>query len=481
MNTLNKLIAILFLPALILSGCSDDPVSDNTPDPEPEPVVELVEIPDEKLLAQIRLALEIEDDVEITKDVMLQLTELNINASNDASGDISGISNLTGLETALNLEYLRLSYTEVTDLSPISALENIEYLRFNNTDITDISPISNFTKLTYFNANTVTGLTDISPLAGNTGLRTAIIRDVPMGNAGMETVRNFTTMHRINMRNTGVTDISVLGELMSQGAFLDTTPFAQEENGGARIDLRGLSIEDWSPIAPYYDQINDKSGFPSNDPVIIPDSNLNDFVRSLIGLDSGVELTTLYMTSIDTLNISGMQSISDLTGVEFALNTRYLRFGGTSVTDISPIASLEKVEYLRLNDTEVTDLSPISDWTTLTYFNANTTTSISDISPLAGNDNLQELILRSVPFGNAGMSTIRELTSLYRLNMRSTGVTDITVLGEMMAEGALLDSTPGAEEAGGADLDLRQLDVEDWSPIEPYLDQISNLRGYPSN
>lgn len=481
MNTLNKLIAILFLPALILSGCSDDPVSDNTPDPEPEPVVELVEIPDEKLLAQIRLALEIEDDVEITKDVMLQLTELNINASNDASGDISGISNLTGLETALNLEYLRLSYTEVTDLSPISALENIEYLRFNNTDITDISPISNFTKLTYFNANTVTGLTDISPLAGNTGLRTAIIRDVPMGNAGMETVRKFTTMHRINMRNTGVTDISVLGELMSQGAFLDTTPFAQEENGGARIDLRGLSIEDWSPIAPYYDQINDKSGFPSNDPVIIPDSNLNDFVRSLIGLDSGVELTTLYMTSIDTLNISGMQSISDLTGVEFALNTRYLRFGGTSVTDISPIASLEKVEYLRLNDTEVTDLSPISDWTTLTYFNANTTTSISDISPLAGNDNLQELILRRVPFGNAGMSTIRELTSLYRLNMRSTGVTDITVLGEMMAEGALLDSTPGAEEAGGANLDLRQLDVEDWSPIEPYLDQISNLRGYPSN
>lgn len=215
MNRLKKLIAILFLPALILSGCSDDPVSDNTPEPE----VELVEIPDAKLLAQIRLALEIENNVGITKEVMLKLTKLDINASDDLSGNISGISNLKGLETALNLEYLRLSYTEVTDLSPISGLENIEYLRFNNTAITDISPISKFTKLTYFNANSVTGLKDISPLSGNKGLRTAILREVPMGDAGMETIRNFTTMHRINLRDTGVTDISVLGELMAMGAF----------------------------------------------------------------------------------------------------------------------------------------------------------------------------------------------------------------------------------------------------------------------
>ena len=481
MKTLRMLIISLILPAIFFAGCSDDTVSDNTPEPEPEPEVELVEIPDEKLLAQIRLALEIEDDVDITKDLMLELTTLNVDASDDFSGDVSGINDLTGLEFALNLEYLRLSYTEVTDLSPISELENITYLRFNNTAITDISPISNFTNLTYFNANTVTGLTDISPLAGNTGLRQAILREVPMGNAGMETIRNFTTMHRINMRDTGVTDISVLGELMAEGAFLDSTPFAQEENGGAVIDLRGLSIEDWSPIAPYYDQINDKSGFPSNDPVAIPDANLNDFVRALVGLDSGDELTALYMTGIDTLNISGLLPISDLTGVEFAPNIRYLRFGDTSVTDLSPIASLGKVEYLRLNNTDVTDLSPIADWTSLTYFNANTTTGITDISPLAGNENLQEAILRNVPFGNAGMSTLRELTSLYRINIRNTGVTDITVLGEMMADGALLDSTPGAEEAGGATLDLRQLDIDDWSPIEPYLDQISNLDGYPSN
>lgn len=477
------ILIFLLMLSLLLMSCSgsSDPVTGNNPDNEPEPEEpEIVNIPDDLLLAQIRLALDIDENTDITPELMLELTELDINASEDFSGEISGISDLTGLEYAENLEYLRFSYTEVTDLSPISNLENIWYLRFNNTQITDMSPLSNIKSLTYFNANTVTGVTDISPLAGNTELRTAILREVPFGNEGMETIRNFTTIHRINMRDTGVTDITVLGELMAEGALLDLTPFAQEENGGADLDLRGLRIEDWSPVAPFLDQINEFDGLPENNVVNFPDSNLKDFIKAQLGVDSSEELTTLWLTGLDTLNVSGILPIADLSGIENAPNIRYLRFGETSVTDLTPIQGLEKVEYLRFNNTEVTDISPISDYTTLTYFNANTVAGLSDISPLAGNQSLQEAILRNVPFGNEGMATLRNLISLYRINMRNTGVTDISVLGEMMADGALLNSTPGAEEAGGATLDVRELEVEDWSPIEPYIDQINSLDGYPA-
>jgi Leucine-rich repeat (LRR) protein len=477
----NKTINLLMLMlALVFSSCgSDDPISVDPDNDQDE--VEVVEFPDALLEAQIRLALDIADDEDITPELMLTLEELNIDASEDFSGDISDISNLSGLEYAENLTYFRFGYTSVTDLSPISDLENIEYLRFNNTDITDISPISGYTSLTYFNANTVTGLEEISPLAGNTGLQTAILREVPFGNEGMTTIRQLTSLHRINMRNTGVTDITVLGELMAEGALRDSTPGAIEENGGADLDLRGLTIADWSPVAPYVDQINEFDGLPANDVVTISDSELNNVVRALLGIESENDVTTLYMTGLDTLNISGIPAISDLTGMEYAVNVKYLRFGETSVTDISPIGELENVEYLRFNDTDITDISPISDYTSLTYVNANTVPGITDISPLAGNEGLQVAILRNVPFGNEGMATIRELTSLYRINMRNTGVTDITVLGELMADGALLDSTSGAEENGGADLDLRELDIDDWSPIEPYLDQITTIDGYPEN
>lgn len=249
------LFPLFILSAVLFVSCSDSTSADDEP--------EIVHIPDTRLETQIRLSLGVDETIEITADLMHQLEELNIDGSDDFAGELTGISDLTGLEYAVNLEHLRLSYTSVTDLSPISGLENIEYLRINNTSITDISALSNYTRITYFNANTVTGLEDISPLAGNTDLRTAILREVPMGNEGMETIRNFTTIHRINMRDTGVTDITVLGELMEQGALLDSTPFAQEENGGAVLDLRGLSIEDWSPIEPYLDQVSDISGYPN--------------------------------------------------------------------------------------------------------------------------------------------------------------------------------------------------------------------------
>ncbi|TVR34787.1 MAG: hypothetical protein EA390_02535 [Balneolaceae bacterium] len=471
-------LAMLLAGSLFISACSSDPTSSND---DEDIEIEIVNFADQRLLTQVRLALDIESDVDITPDLMLELDTLNINAGNDTSGELTGISDLTGLEFALNLVYLRLSATSITDLSPISGLEKIDYLRFNNTPITNLSPLSNITSLTYFNANSVTGITDISPLSGNTGLRTAILRNVPFGNEGMETIRNFTIIHRINMRDTGVTDISVLGELMADGALLNTTPFAQEENGGAVLDLRGLDVEDWSPIAPYINQISDLSGVPANETVSIPDPTLEDFIRNLLEIDPQNEITTLYMSGIDTLNVNNINAISDLTGLEYAPNIRYLRFGGTTVTDLTPIQGLEKVEYLRFNDTNITDISPISGYSSLTYFNANSVTGITDISPLEGNENLQEAILRSVPFGNEGMTTLKTLTSLYRLNMRNTGVTDITILGEMMADGALLNSTAGAEAAGGATLDLRQLSINDYSPIEPYLDQIANLDGYPSN
>ncbi len=254
---------LLFAALLLVSACSDDNSTSSIPEPEPEPEPVLVDIPDARLLAQIREALEVDDSTPITEQLMLELVILDINGSNDFEGTITEISDLTGLEYAENLEYLRLSYTSITDLSPISGLENIEYLRFNNTPITDISPLANITSLTYFNANTVTGLTDISPLAGNTGLKEAIFREVPFGNEGLETIKNFSEIYRINMRSTGVTDLTIVGEMMAAGALLDSTPGA-DENGGATLDLRGLSIEDWSPIEPYIDQISNLDGYPGN-------------------------------------------------------------------------------------------------------------------------------------------------------------------------------------------------------------------------
>ena len=234
-----------------------------TDDPEPQLEPQVIQFEDPLLLQQVKLALDLNQNQEVNEENILLLEELNIDGGSDFDGTISEISSLVGLENATNLNYLHFGNTKITDLTPIRDLEKIEYLRMNNTGVTDLSPIANYTALTYFNANTTRGITDISPLSGNAALQEMILREVPMGNNGLETIRNFPVLYRLNMRNTGVTDVSVLAEIMEAGALQNNTPGASE-NGGATLDLRGLEVADWSPIEPYLSNVGNLDGGPSN-------------------------------------------------------------------------------------------------------------------------------------------------------------------------------------------------------------------------
>lgn len=273
-KNLKTIFMLCFFTLFITTSCSSDDNStdsnnndqgnEDDDDDNDEPVA-TVNFVDERLALQVKLTLGLDENESVTVENILELEELNIDGDGDLSpnGDIREIANLGGLEHAKNLTYLHLGNTQVTDLSPISGLEKMDYLRLNNTAVTDLSPISNYTTLTYFNANTTEGITDISPLAGNTGIKEIILRNVPFGNEGMATLANFTVMYRLNMRATEVTDITVLGQLMAAGALLDSTPGAAE-NGGGTLDVRGLSVDDWSPIEPYVDQISNLDGYPGN-------------------------------------------------------------------------------------------------------------------------------------------------------------------------------------------------------------------------
>lgn len=240
MKTYNKelFFALLFIScSVVFMGCAKDDVDES---------LLVVSIPDAALSGAIKTALGLESDASVTRDKLAELTELDAQ-----SMGITEVAVLTGLEYAVNLIHLNLGGNQVTDISPIAGLKKIEYLRFNDTPLADLSPIAGYTSLTYFNANTAVNITDISPLAGNTGLQQLILRNVPMGDAGMDVISNFKKIYRLNMRNTGVTDITVLGELMAQGAFLKTTPGAAEAGADAEIDLRQNDIVSYDPIRSY--------------------------------------------------------------------------------------------------------------------------------------------------------------------------------------------------------------------------------------
>ena len=112
----------------------------------------LVDIPDPNLRVLLEETLETQT---IRPDVIATLTTLKASDRN--------ISDLTGLEFAVNLEELWISDNPVFDLSPLAGCTNLIRLFLWNTPTTDLSPLANLTKLEQLEHRNGQ-ISDISPL-----------------------------------------------------------------------------------------------------------------------------------------------------------------------------------------------------------------------------------------------------------------------------------------------------------------------------
>ena len=123
-------------------------------------------IPDPILRMAVRQELEIDPNTPLTKADMLQLVRLNPTRVKITEE----ISDLTGLEHAVNLHSLILSRHRVQDLRPIVNLTQLRYLTFGRGPISDITPLAGLVNLETL---TIWGnqIVDVSPLANLVNLR----------------------------------------------------------------------------------------------------------------------------------------------------------------------------------------------------------------------------------------------------------------------------------------------------------------------
>ena len=120
-----------------------------------------VHIPDPNLRAAVKEALNIPTGAQIAEAVMLKLVDLN-------ARNWRGIENLSGLEYATNLRFLRVEGGNITDINPLTDLR-LEELWLSSNQVTDLSPISGMTSLTQLGLRS-NRISDISVLANLTNL-----------------------------------------------------------------------------------------------------------------------------------------------------------------------------------------------------------------------------------------------------------------------------------------------------------------------
>ncbi len=184
-----------------------------------------VQFADPHLKAAVEEELWISDP---TPEDMLGLTSL--------LADRKGITNLSGLEYATNLEELWIRWNRISDLSPLSSLTNLRYLDAH--------------------ANLV--ISDISPLAGLTNMEMLIIRDNRISD--ISALSGMVKLEHLYLEWNEISDISPLSGLTNlQGISLqyneirDVSPLCSLASLGF-VDLRGNPL-DPDACATYIPQI----------------------------------------------------------------------------------------------------------------------------------------------------------------------------------------------------------------------------------
>ncbi|WP_099224130.1 LapB repeat-containing protein [Listeria costaricensis] len=144
-----------------------------------------VNIPDPALRSYLNSLLKQPSDAPITTDQMATITSVDLSGST--------YTDLTGLETAVNLTYLTISNTNITTLAPIQNLTSLISLTVSGNNITD----SFFPDL-----NGLTSLESISINSPN------VTDDI------FNTFNQLPNLHEVYAQNSmGITDISALASL----------------------------------------------------------------------------------------------------------------------------------------------------------------------------------------------------------------------------------------------------------------------------
>ena len=179
---------------------------------------QVVEILDPNLEGAIREELQLPPNEPITQQQMLRLENLNV--------EQAGITDLTGLEYATNLESLRAWFNPISDLTPLANLTNLIYLDLTECHIVDITPLANLIRLQSLHLSS-NQIVDIGPLA------------------------NLTQLQEISLQHNRIEHISALTNLIQlESLWLDRNRIHDITPLSNLTKLRRLGLT-WNPILDY--------------------------------------------------------------------------------------------------------------------------------------------------------------------------------------------------------------------------------------
>ncbi len=233
----------------------------------------------------------------------------------------------------------------------------------------------------------------------------------------------------------------------------------------------------------------------------MPDEVLREAVRETLALPAPVPLTKqniIWLTSLDATD----KGITNISGLEFALNLTNFDLGGNHIQDISPLQHLSKLSHISLFGNQISDLSSLIELRALVGLNLGLNqirdvsllaalvnlehldlccNQIADISPLAGLKNLKFLVLAHNSISD--LSPVTGLTILEHLNLQACQITDVSPLKTLThLRELILRDNPIGDFSPLSGLNLTRFEYDatcEVDPLTPSVEKIQN-RAFPS-
>ena len=307
---------------------------------------EVVDIPDPGLRAAIAEALGKAPGDAITPAEMETLVTLR--ATN------RDITDLRGIEFAINLTGLSLWRNNISDISPVANLTNLTELYLSNNNISDISPVANLINLIGLSlwGNTIS---DISPVANLINLTLLWLTNNTISD--ISPVTNLINLTDLRLHNNTISDISPVTNLINL----------------TDLRLHNNTISDISPVA---NLINLTLLWLTNNTIsdISPVANLTNLTRlylynnNISDISPVANLTNLTLLSLNNNNISDISPVANLT------NLTLLWLWGNNIFDIVPLIALTNLTHLSLQNNNISDVETLERLMaqgTVVYFRGN--------------------------------------------------------------------------------------------------------------
>ena len=383
----------------------------------------VVSIPDANLAAVIREALDLASDDTLTTHTMLNLTELYI--------PNRGVTNLTGLENALNLSYLHLGAVQINgewvnnnaiasiDLSPLQGLTQLQTLILGKSKMRNLDflrQLPPFKVVSIPDTNLAAAIRESLILNPETPIMTHAMLDLSYLHCINQGITNLTGLeHALNLSHLNLGEEYISGKgVVNSNAVSDFSPLSSLTQL-TYLDISFNSLSDVESLA----QLTNLT-------------NLNLDRNQIKDVESLAQLTNLTNLNLDRNQINDVTPLTKLTNL-----TRLSLFENRILSNVAPLAKLTNLAYLELHSNNISDVAPLAKLTNLTsLFLGNN--NISDVAPLAKLTNLTSLFL-----GNNNISDVAplaKLTNLEILWLDRNHISDISPLVGLNLTGTQWDS-----------------------------------------